>query len=116
MARFIIYKDQRSEYRWRFRANNNEIVADSAEGYTSKWDCQRGIELVKQPPIGSEFTIYTDGRGEYRWRLRASNNKIIADSAEGYVSRSDCQRGIDIVKQQAPGADTDDQTGGSGGW
>ena len=48
MATFIIYKDHIGEYRWRFRANNNEIVADSAEGYKSKADCQRGIDIVKQ--------------------------------------------------------------------
>ena len=48
MAQFIIYKDQRGEYRWRFRANNNEIIADSAEGYRSKSDCEHGIALVKQ--------------------------------------------------------------------
>lgn len=48
MATFIIYKDNKGEYRWRFRANNNEIVADSAEGYKAKADCQRGIDIVKQ--------------------------------------------------------------------
>jgi uncharacterized protein YegP (UPF0339 family) len=31
-----------SEYRWRLRAANGEIVA-SGEGYTSKANCQRAI-------------------------------------------------------------------------
>jgi len=48
MATFRIYKDAKSEYRWRFRANNNEIVADSAEGYKNKSDCEHGIKLVKE--------------------------------------------------------------------
>lgn len=47
MASFTIYKDTKSEYRWRFRANNGKIVADSSEGYGSKDDCKRGIEIVK---------------------------------------------------------------------
>lgn len=36
--------------------------------------------------------IYQDAAGEWRWRLVANNNKIIADSAEGYASRSNAMR------------------------
>lgn len=32
MAEFEIYQDTSEEYRWRFRGNNGEIVADSAGG------------------------------------------------------------------------------------
>ncbi len=32
MAKFQIFKDRSGEYRWRLRADNNEIIADSAEG------------------------------------------------------------------------------------
>ena len=60
MATFILYKDKRGEFRWRFRANNNKIVADSGEGYINKSDCLRGIEIVKtespQAPIEDETT------------------------------------------------------------
>ena len=31
-----VYEDQYGEYRWRRIAANNEIVADSGQGYTSK--------------------------------------------------------------------------------
>ncbi len=34
--------------------------------------------------MAAEFELYKDGAGEYRWRLQAGNNKIIADSAKGY--------------------------------
>ncbi|MEO1075687.1 MAG: DUF1508 domain-containing protein [Bacteroidota bacterium] len=47
MAKFEVYRDRKSEYRWRFRANNGRIVADSAEGYTTRAACNRGIEIVK---------------------------------------------------------------------
>lgn len=30
------------------------------------------------------FEIYKDAKKEWRWRLKASNGKIIADSAESY--------------------------------
>ena len=45
--KFHIYKDQNNEWRWRLKAANGIIVADSAEGYSSKQACQDGIDLVK---------------------------------------------------------------------
>jgi uncharacterized protein YegP (UPF0339 family) len=46
--RFEIYRDSRREYRWRFRAPNNQITAISGEGYTTKQSCQHSIDLVKE--------------------------------------------------------------------
>jgi hypothetical protein len=34
--------------------------------------------------------FYTDKAGEHRWRVVASNGKIVADSGEGYINFSDC--------------------------
>lgn len=47
MARFEIHRDEGGEYRWRFRADNNEVVA-SGEGYSSKDDCEHAIQLIKE--------------------------------------------------------------------
>ena len=47
MAKFQIFKDKAGEYRWRLRANNNETIADSAEGYKAMSDCEHGIDLLK---------------------------------------------------------------------
>jgi uncharacterized protein len=49
VAEFEIYKDQDNpqDFRWRLRANNGEIIADSGEGYNDKDDCEHGIELVQ---------------------------------------------------------------------
>jgi len=53
------------------------------------------------------FQVYIDEKGEHRWRfLSTGNNKTIADSGEGYSSLSKCEDGIELVKQQAQGADT----------
>ncbi len=58
----------------------------------------------------AKFQIFKDQSGEYRWRLRADNNEIIADSAEGYVKKSDCEHGVELVKQKAPEAQVENQT------
>lgn len=44
------------------------------------------------------YVYYKDHKGEWRWRLVASNGRIIADSGEGYSSESECLDDIDRVK------------------
>lgn len=50
------------------------------------------------------YEVYQDTSQEWRWRLRAANNEIIAASGEGYHNRQDCLNAIDLVKssQNAP--------------
>lgn len=33
--------------------------------------------------------FYVDATGEHRWRIKAANNRTIADSGEGYGNRQD---------------------------
>jgi uncharacterized protein YegP (UPF0339 family) len=42
--------------------------------------------------------VFKDSAGEWRWQLRATNNRIIADSGEGYQDKRDCLHGIELVK------------------
>ena len=51
-----------------------------------------------------EYHVYKDTKNEWRWRLLASNKKIIADSGEGYSAKADCLAGIKSVKGSS-GAD-----------
>lgn len=60
--------------------------------------------------MASRFQVYRDTAGEFRWRLRAGNNEIIAVSGEGYTSKQSCLHGIDVVKREAAGASTEDLT------
>lgn len=53
---------------------------------------------------GATFEVFVDARKEYRWRLKASNGKVIADSGEGYKNRADCLHGIDLLKTECAGA------------
>lgn len=47
------------------------------------------------------FELYRDARKELRWRIRAKNGRIIADSAESYKSERAALNGIMIVKSEA---------------
>jgi uncharacterized protein YegP (UPF0339 family) len=64
--------------------------------------------LVKTMAI---FEVFKDVKKEYRWRLKASNGKIIADSGEGYVAKADCEHGIELVKKEAASAKIEDKSG-----
>jgi len=61
--------------------------------------------------MAGKFEVYTDARGEYRWRLKAANGQTIATGGEGYTSKAGCLNGIESVKTNAPAAEIDDQTG-----
>lgn len=52
----------------------------------------------------AKFEVYPDKSGQWRWRFKANNERIVADSAESYVNKKDCIDGINIVKAQAPSA------------
>jgi uncharacterized protein len=52
-----------------------------------------------------KFLIYRDRVGEYRWRLKAKNGRILADSAGGYHSAKACRRSIARLKLQSSEAD-----------
>jgi uncharacterized protein YegP (UPF0339 family) len=55
-----------------------------------------------------KFDIYSDSAGEYRWRLVAPNGKIIADSGEGYDSRSNAKRAAENVRTRIAQASIED--------
>jgi uncharacterized protein YegP (UPF0339 family) len=47
------------------------------------------------------YYYYKDKKGKWRWRLRAANGRIIADSGKGYKSRRDCLEDIERIKSSS---------------
>jgi len=58
----------------------------------------------------AHFEIFKNKKGQYRWRLRATNCKIIADSADCCVRKSARLRGIKLVKYHSRKAKIADKT------
>lgn len=46
----------------------------------------------------AKLEIYRDAKREWRWRLRASNGRIVADSGEGYRRKASMLRGIECAR------------------
>jgi hypothetical protein len=59
--------------------------------------------------VAGKFELYQDGRGEYRFRLKAGNGEIIA-VGEGYKSQAGALSGIESVRSNAADATLEDQT------
>ena len=57
----------------------------------------------------AKFELYKDTKGEFRWRLVASNGQMIANSGEGYKSKESAKNGIDSVKKNAASAAIEDK-------
>ena len=59
----------------------------------------------------AQFEIYKDTANprEFRFRLRAENNKIVAVS-EAYTTKDACKQGIASVRENAPKAVLQDLT------
>ncbi|HEX7316011.1 MAG TPA: DUF1508 domain-containing protein [Pyrinomonadaceae bacterium] len=54
--------------------------------------------LGDHPSARRVFQTYKDAAGEWRWRLLAGNDRIIAASGEGYRDKHDCLHGVELVK------------------
>ena len=116
VKKFIVY-EVKSGLKFSLRAANGETIAAS-EVYTSRSACLKGVASVRicaagaaledqTMPTGKEkcpkFELYADKRGQFRFRLKAANGKIIAVS-EGYTTKASCLAGIESVRKNAPDA------------
>lgn len=48
-----IYQDTAGEYRWSLHATNGRIIADSAEGYGSRWKATRAARGLLKAVAGN---------------------------------------------------------------
>jgi uncharacterized protein len=60
--------------------------------------------------MAGKFVLRKGSSGKYHFNLQAGNGQVIATS-ETYESKASALNGIESVKNNAPGAETDDQTG-----
>ena len=114
MGKFVI-KTAKTGFMFNLKADNGEVIATS-EVYTTERACKAGIASVqKNAPIAAledqtvegfekqkhpKFEIYTDKKGEFRYRLKATNGQIIA-VGEAYKAKKSCLGGVESVRKNA---------------
>src|SRR5262245_9987477 len=58
-----------------------------------------GSRLDGGGKAGLKFEVYQDAAKEFRWRLKAANNEILATSGEGYKAKADAKRGVELIQE-----------------
>ncbi|MFW6153153.1 MAG: HVO_2922 family protein, partial [Halobacteriota archaeon] len=89
-----------------------DVVATGVQPYANERNANEAIERAKHLADTADvltleagaFDLYRDQAEEWRWRLLASNGRIIADSGEGYGARAKARQGIASVQRNAPDA------------
>lgn len=59
--------------------------------------------------MAGKFELFADAAGKFRWRLKAGNGEIIAQS-QAYESKESAKKGIASVQTNAAGAAVVDLT------
>ena len=109
--KFQLYKDAAGKFRFRVVAENGQTVA-SSEAYEQYASCIKGINSVKKncrsevedltindrKVLNPKYQIYKDAADKFRFRLKASNGEIVAQS-EGYETKTAVNNGIEVVKR-----------------
>jgi len=117
MGKFVI-KQAKTGFMFNLKAGNGEVIATS-EVYSTLASCKNGAASVaKNAPVAAledqtaegfateknpKFEVYTDKKGEFRFRLKATNGQIIA-TGEGYAAKAGCLKGIESIRKNAPDA------------
>ena len=114
MSRFVLKKVNTGIKFDLYAGNGQDIV--SSEVYSSRAAVLRGVESVRKNAPSAHFAdlttsaqsqlpnpkfeLYRDKAGEYRFRLRSRNGKIIAVS-DGYSTKAAALSGLESVRKNA---------------
>jgi hypothetical protein len=118
-GKFVTKQTKNGGFTFNLKAANGQVIAQS-QTYKSEATLKTGIESVKKnAPIAKiedqtvegfktetnpKFEIYTDKKGEFRFRLKAKNGQIIA-TGEGYTTIKACKNGVASIQKNAPDAE-----------
>jgi uncharacterized protein YegP (UPF0339 family)/endonuclease/exonuclease/phosphatase family metal-dependent hydrolase len=97
---------------------NDHLIDDSVQGAPSERSASDHGQVVVRCSIdperlearrSGEFEIFRDDDGKFRFVLKASNGRVIAES-QAYRSRTDALRGIQSIRNHVRDAGVDDKT------
>ena len=109
MGKFVITKRVSGEFQFNLKAGNGETIL-SSEGYSTKSNCQNGIESVKRNASDeNKYDRKIASNGKFYFTLEAINGQTIGIS-ELYESETGRNNGISSVRTQAPDAIIQDAT------
>lgn len=120
MSRFVLKKVNTGIKFDLYAGNGQDIV--TSEVYSSRAAVLRGVESVRKNAPSAhfedqtvadaaqpnpKFELYRDKSGQFRFRLRSRNGKIIAVS-DGYGTKSAALSGMESVRKNAAVAELEE--------
>ena len=109
MGKFVITKRVTGDFQFSLKAGNGETIL-SSEGYSTKSNCQNGIDSVKRnAPDENKYDLKIAANGKFYFTLEAVNGQTIGIS-ELYENETGRNHAILSVKTHAPGAIIQDAT------
>ncbi|MEQ8799170.1 MAG: YegP family protein [Salinisphaeraceae bacterium] len=104
---FQIFKGK-SDFRFRLKAGNHEIILQS-EGYAAKSGAKTGVASVQKNSPDDARYDRRESASNYWFVLKAGNGEIIGKS-EMYTTAAARDAGIESVKRNGPSDDVRDIT------
>src|SRR5688572_29214113 len=109
MGKFVITKRVNGEFQFSLKAGDGETIL-SSEGYSTKSNCQNGIDSVKRNAADeNKYDRKIAANGKFYFTLEAANGQTIGIS-ELYENETGRNIGIQSVKTMAPNAIIQDAT------
>lgn len=109
--KYVVFKDNRGEYRFNLYSVNAEIILTSSEGYKYKSDCLHAISICQ---ANSPYDMYYDRRTtttyKYYFTLRSSGNYKDIGRSEDYNTTANRENGINAVKRDGKTNNIEDKT------
>lgn len=116
-AKFVYRKTDKGNYVYKLYSSNYRVIAIGGEPYSSLSAMKTGINSIiknaADAPIEDQtlkkvveqkcpkWEIYLDAKGEYRFRLKASNGNIVCITNDGYLSKPACKNGMQAIAKAA---------------
>lgn len=114
-GKYVVKPSSAGGFRFNLYATNGQVIATS-DMYNDMVSCLQAIETIRKVAVVAgledqtrsdspaelpKFEIYRDKAGEFRFRLRGENGKILL-VGEGYKAKASCQKGISSIRKNAP--------------
>jgi len=75
------------------RVTETEEVKEESTTETNLEDSEAAGRTGRMP----FFSVFTGKDGSFRWNFKAKNNKIVADSGEGYTTKQNVEKGLSTL-------------------
>jgi uncharacterized protein YegP (UPF0339 family) len=90
-------KEDRTDWQ-RVRALTDAQIDAAIESDPDTFAMDDKRAATEKTPLEFVYFIYSDGGGEWRWRLERSDGRVVAHGAEAYATQNDVTRAVAALR------------------